>query len=46
MVRCQKEEKEKLDRIERDIAGSLELTSVAQVNDTQEFEELTNKEFN
>jgi len=34
MVRCQKEEKEKLDRIERDIAGSLELTSVAQVNDT------------
>ena len=46
MVRCQKEEKEKLDRIERDIAGSLELTSVAQVNDTKDFEELTNNEFN
>jgi hypothetical protein len=45
-VRQQKDEFEKITRIERDLSESVELRQVSKVQDTDEFEVVTNKEFN
>mmetsp|Transcript_5574 Transcript_5574/g.8790 ORF Transcript_5574/g.8790 Transcript_5574/m.8790 type:complete len:85 (+) Transcript_5574:35-289(+) len=45
-VRQQKEELEKIVRIERELSGSIELRQVSKVQDTEEFENHTNREFN
>lgn len=46
IVRQQKDELEKITRIENELSNSIELKCVSKVKDTLEFEVLTNKEFN
>mmetsp|Transcript_13211 Transcript_13211/g.22410 ORF Transcript_13211/g.22410 Transcript_13211/m.22410 type:complete len:126 (+) Transcript_13211:595-972(+) len=46
LVRQQKDEFEKIERIEQEIGSSLELRQVQKEADVEEFEVTTNKEFN
>jgi hypothetical protein len=45
-IRQQKEELEKLDRIERELNNSIQLRQICHPKETEEFETITNKEFN